>query len=425
MSDKPENRFLRLFVIAAVASIAIAPLTFYGCGPEWARWDATQANMYFRRGETEDALYQLRDAIRKSPRDPSLKLNLAKRLIEIDQPEEALDLANQVLEVFPDNANAVSIISSAYQHLGDFKSALQASRRIIAGGNELAYYRALAKTDLPLAKEDIESVIESQNRYISWQGDEELSLGVKATAMASMVARCCDLREEAIATISQQVGVLRSQVQESQLELNEHIYGLTQDSFPVRQDSATLRLQKNLNRHERRLAVLLSCRALLHQDLGNMSNCSNDRLDVAELGFDSSEILKALPDERLSLAVLGAPTAFLDTQGFIYSLLPWDETLASSDLKKFFSSYGEAVRDLNIAILCNEVSRKSLDCPLGNSMELIQQNKAAAMKAATRQSAVLLYHRLQLHQRGGKEELALRDEKRIRELGFEPGPSLY
>jgi len=75
-----ETLIARLLIVSAVASIAMIPLMLYGCGPEWARWDATQANSFFRKGEIDDALYQLRDAIRKSPRDPVLKLTLAERV---------------------------------------------------------------------------------------------------------------------------------------------------------------------------------------------------------------------------------------------------------------------------------------------------------------------------------------------------------
>lgn len=436
MSDRKEHFLIRGIVIAAVASIAVLPLTFYGCGPEWARWDATQANMYFRQGEIEDALYQLRDAIRKSPRDPVLKLTLAERLIEIDKPDEALDLANQVLEVFPDNAKASQIISDAFRHQGDFKAALEANmefvgnldayRRSITGLNLLAYYRALARTDLHLAKEDIETVVE-RSRSIDWTGDDELHLGTKATVLAAMVSRCCESREDALATISPQIEVLRTRIHDARSNLTAHVYELASDSFPVRPTTASLGRQRRLNIYERRAAALLSCRALLYQDLGDLRKCDSDRREVASLGFDSGEIVNALPDERLSLAMLGSAGAYLDTRGFICSLLPWKNDLdpIESGQQHRYSSYDNALQDLNIAILCSEISRKSLDYPVGNAVELNEDNRQLAQKTRKRQSAILFYHRQTLHQRAGKEDLALIDEQRIRELGLEPGPALH
>ena len=431
-----KDFLIRGIVILAVASIAVLPLTFYGCGPEWARWDATQANMYFRRGETDEALYQLRDAIRKSPRDPVLKLTLAERLIEIDKTDEALELANQVLEVFPDNAMAAQIISEAFRHQGDFKAALDANiefvgnvnayRRNSTGLNLLAYYRALAKTDLHLAKEDIESAV-AISRSIGWTGDDELNLDVRATVLAAMVSRCCESEEEAIATISPQIEVLRTLIQKARAQLTDHVYELAKESFPVRQTTDSLDRQQLLNTYERRAAALLSCRALLHQDLGDLNQCNSDRREVVKLGFDSSEILNALPDERYALTLIGPAGAFLDTRGFICSLLPWRENLnpVSSEKQHHYSSYENALRDLNIAILRSEIGRKSLNYPVGNAVELGENNRQLAQKNRKRTSAVLLYHRQTLHQRAGKEDLALLDEERIRELGLEPGPTLY
>ena len=427
MSDNKEHFLIRGIVIAAVASIAVLPLTLYGCGPEWARWDATQANMYFQQGKTEEALYQLRDAIRKSPRDPVLKLTLAERMIEIDKPDEALELADEVLKVFPDNKKASDVISLAFCHKGDFKAALNSKLEFGADLNLLAYFRGLANTDLHLAKEDIEDVLHQQNQYISWPGDDELNLDVKATVLAAMVARCCDSSEHAIATISPQIEILRTQIRDAKLQLTKHVYQLTQDAFPVRPNNGLLGRQRKLNIFERRAAALLSCRALLHQDLGDLKQCDSDRREVDILGFNSGEIISNLPDERLALAILDSTGAFLDTRGFINSLLPWKDDLdpIRSVEQHRFSSYENAVRDLNIAILCSEVRRKSLDYSVGNAVELGEDNRQLAGKRRKRSSAVLLYHRQTLYQRAGKDDLALQDEKRIRELGFEPGPSLY
>ena len=121
MKMQTEKATTRYAVIGFILSIAMLPMAFYGCGPEWARWDAAQAVHYFNIGEVDDALYQLRDAIRKSPRDPVLKLTLASRLLEIEQPEEALDLADKVVTLYPDAYLAVEIKSRALQSLGEFR----------------------------------------------------------------------------------------------------------------------------------------------------------------------------------------------------------------------------------------------------------------------------------------------------------------
>ncbi|QEG24989.1 tetratricopeptide repeat protein [Mariniblastus fucicola] len=436
MSSGVENRLTRGIVIVAIASIAMAPMCFYGCGPEWARWDATQANMYFRQGETEDALYQLRDAIGKSPRDPVLKLTLAERLIDIEQPSEALELVDEVLRVYPDNFRAAQLRTLSLQHLGDFTAALETQlnfdkslgslRRSAPRRNELAYHRALAKTDLPLAKEDIEVAVESANRSISWEGDDQLDLGIKATVVAALVARCCDANNEAIVTITDQLDLLREQIRDASEDLTSHVYSLTQTSFPIRQNSGILRRQKRLNAFEERAAVLLSCRALLYQDLKESAHCMADRVEVDRLGFDSAKIAADFPDEKTAVLFLDYASAFLDTRGYLCSLLPWQKDIdpLSSKKSNFVSSYSDALRDLNVAILCSKVNRQSFDSSLRNSLEL-HRNKARELKRLTRQSAVLLYHRQTLHQRAGEIEWAKRDKQLILDLGHKPGPGLF
>lgn len=435
MSAKRENRFVRFAVIAAVASIALVPMTFYGCGPEWARWDATQANMYFRQGETDEALYQLRDAIRKSPRDPVLKLTLAQRLKEIGQPEEAVELADKVLDVFPDNANAISTKMEALQQLGEFEAALEtqldfnkSQRSARRDLNGLAYFRALANKDLHLAKADIEGVITSYNRkYIGWENDNGLDLGVKATVLATLVARCCDAREDALLVVNDQIDTLNERIVVARSRLTGHVYDEARDSFPIRQNEGILLRQRLLAIHEQQAAALLTGRALLYQDLGEMSRCRSDRREVAQLGYDCAEIASNLPDEKVALDMLGAASAFLDTRGYICSLLPWHEELDQLNIKEqdFFSNYENALRDLDIAVLCSKVNRLSLDCPFGNSIELTRHDKERARKRRSRQNAVLLYHRQTLHERAGNSELAAIDTKRIRELGYKPGPGLF
>ena len=269
----------RFLIVAGVASIAMIPMLLYGCGPEWARWDSAQANFHFRRGETDEALYQLRDAIGKSPRDPVLKLNLAQRLIEMDEPEEALDLANEVLDIYPENGSAIAIKCLSQQSQGDFVGALEtqlehdqkldASQRGVSSYNHIAYFRGLAGKDLHLAKRDIESAVLTASSYMNWTGSGGLSLPVKATVLASLVARCCDREQLALETLTNQIDRLQTQIIDAQHKLTEKVYREAKDSFPIRQNVDILFLRKQLRLHETHAAMLLTCRALIYQDLGD------------------------------------------------------------------------------------------------------------------------------------------------------------
>ncbi len=437
MKTVRETTITRLLIVSAVASIALVPMIFYGCGPEWARWDATQANSYFLQGETSDALYQLRDAIQKSPRDPVLRLTLAERLIDIKKPEEALELTNEVLEVYPDNANAYRIKSLSQQHQGDFQGALRtqleydelhATRRSFSNLNQIAYLRALANEDLHLAKRDIETVVATASQFLNWNDSEYLTYPVKATVVACLVARCCDMNDAAIDAVSPQIDSFQTKIRAARNELTKRLYSETQNAFPIRENSGLNNRREQLRFYEQHAAVLLSCRALIYQDLGDLQRCQSDRLEVARLGFDSSKLAVQFPDEKTALNSLDTASAILDTRGFIRSLLPWIENdqlpAPDSNQANFLSSHANAVHDLNVAIFCVEAQLKSFECPLRNAIEFFQ-DRAEQQKLLTHKAAVLLYHRQLVHEKAGDLELAKADTKRIRELGIGPDEVLF
>lgn len=408
-------------------------MIMYGCSPEWARWDATQAHAFFKEGETSDALYQLRDAIKKSPRDPVLKTTLAERLIEIDQETEAIELTDQVLEVYPDNANAMQIKALAQKSLGDFEASLETELEIdkhlhaysrgTSSLNRLAYARALAGKDLHLAKEDIEVAISNLNRYLTWPGDNGLRLRVKATALAAMVARYCDGKKEAIETLTHQIDFYRKLVDESNRALTSRVYGDTKGNFPIRK--SMLAQRQKLRFYETQAGALLSCRALLYQDSGLSELCRSDRLEARQLGFDSEQFLSNIPDDKIALQQLGNPSAILDTRGFICSLLPWSEALdeAPKEQQLFLSNYDNAIRDMNVAVFCIEISLKSVDGTLRHTMSPFDVDQVR--ESLKHQTAVLLFHRQKLLERKGEHELAKKDAEKIRMLGFETNESLH
>ncbi len=438
MSEKKENGLIRFIVIALVASIAMLPMVFYGCSPEWARWDASQAHAFFREGETSDALYQLRDAIRKSPRDPVLKLTLANRLIEMDESVEALNLANLVLDVYPDNISAMETKYKAEQRMGDFEASLEtqleihknlhAYMRKSYSLNALAYARGLAGKDLHLAKEDIDAAIQDLNRSTYWSGNREtrLHLEVKAIILAALISRCCDASEATLEVLGDEIDSLHEIADFLRDDLRKEVYGKSGDQVPIEQDSKIRNRRQQLRSFETQIAHLLSCRALLYQDLGKTELSQYDRLMVKNLAYDSSEIVSEFPDDMTCLIEIGNMWPLLDTRGFIGSLPLLD---LGGKQKSYVSSYSESVRDLNIAVLCCQVVQKSYNSSLRNSVAMstvaMSFDREQEIKDLKHQCAVLLYHRMMLHERRGNAELAAKDYESIRSLNFKPGPHLY
>ena len=237
-----------------------------------------------------------------------------------------------------------------------------------------------------------------------------------------MVARSCDAHEEAIDAISEQVDSWHEKLAAAKTELTSLVFDHVEE-FPIRGNNRMLIRRQKLRFFETQAAALLSCRALLHQDIDDMESCRIDRNAVNQYGFDSEKILAHLPDDKVALARLSAPSAFLDTRGFICSLLPWSESDELAMDQHYVSSYANALRDLNTAVFCREMARKSIRSPLWNTMEPVDVE--LERKTMNLNSAIMLYHRQTLLQRRGKHDLAKQDEERIRRLGFEPGEKLY
>ena len=432
-----ESRLVRSVAIVFVASFAVLPMVLFGCSPEWARWDASQANAFFKQGETSDALYQLRDAIGKSPRDPVIKLTLAQRLIELEEPQESLVLCAEVLEAYPDNMHAMQVKSYAQQRIGDFEAALKTEMeiedwlRVYRGDsrlNEMAYARGLANKDLPLAKAGIETAIAKYNRAVGWRGDKELPIDfrIKATVLASLVSRSCEMQDESLQVLSRQVVFYRKKVDTLRGDLAEIVYQQAGIAFPVREGFSGRDQRRELRVAEIQLATLLSCRALLLQDLGERERCRSDRLEVQTIGYQSSQVVAAFPDDKAAILSLDGLAAVLDTRGFICGMLPWRDDLSEivGERRYFVSSHSDAIWDMDVALLSNRISQASFDCSLRNVVELSFDHDGS-LDRLRKQEAVLRYHRMLVHQRHGDDELAAVDDQRIRELGEEPGPHLF
>ena len=300
-----------------------------------------------------------------------------------------------------------------------FDKKLDANQRGAGSLNQLAYFRALANKDLHLANQDIETAVRATTRNLGWKDDSGLTLPVKATVLATLVARCCNANEEAIKVLTPQIGAIQSQIKQSKDRLTESVYRDSQQSIPVKESSRTSGFRKTLRAYENQAAHLLSCRAIVFRDLGDRVGSLTDRFEVQQLGFDPSQILENLPADQTAVIFLQRVSAYLDTRGFIRGMLPWDDD-SKGEVSNFVSDFESAINDINVAIFCSSVDLKSFDFSIRNSVEIIE-NRTSAKKAGTKNLAVMHNHRLLLFERAGLLDRAESEIATIRELGFESG----
>ena len=334
-SSSDDNPLTRRLVIAGFSSLLLLPLVMYGCGPEWARWDAAQAVIAYDRGDMDQAIFQLTTAVQRSPRDPSLKISLAKKLIESGRGDEAEVLCDEILARFPDNDPALITKANSQQAQGNFRLALDTfnlrarqrnwtiSRRPDKL-NERAYFRALAGVQLDDAKQDIDvaCAIVSQSSFgsLPWT----LRLFQRSLAASGIVAMEIGMTQQAVPHLSDAIDILRRVLHESNIELNREIIELTVGEYPPNHEKANSQNEfRDLIRNsEQTLATLLTVRALAYQQLGSDDLCDQDRAEVRDLALDCDEIAAAFPENSECIGTIQVSSAFLDTRGYIIGLMP-------------------------------------------------------------------------------------------------------
>jgi len=437
--------YARGCVLAAqVLLVTVLICGFAGCQRENAQWTFAAGMNAREDGDPETAIDLLQEALRLSPGSDNIKIQLASLLAESGQGEPGLSLCDEVLAIYPKHDEARKAKITCLKYLGRFDEALvehqlRDSRKIDKSENVLnglAYHRALANRELDKALRQIDEAIEKV------EGSASITL---QTALAvAMISRHVDQQDAAMLVVNNhiakvaeywgarnsRIGRLLADKEFSRSTGNEQLTKKIEDQ--IKETGASL---DDLGRG---LSRLLAARALLAEDLGDIELADHDRRWVRELGFDFDDSLAALPQDRDCLNVLDVAAAFLDTRGFILTLLPW-RTLASGSSSDFDaegrlndktniirSDYWSATENLDLAIAAAEVRHAALtnDNLFNHVIEPLERVKKR-VRESPHTLAVLLYHRFLAHKKAGKFDLAAADKKRIEELGFPANCRLF
>ena len=360
------------------------PLVMYGCGPEWARWDSAQAVIAYDEGDIEQAIFQLTTAVERSPRDPTLKINLARKLIESRRGREAEMLCDEVLDRYPDNDVALVVKAQSQQSQGKFLKALKTfnlraeQRNWVIGNspdklNERAYFRALAGVRLDDAKKDIDSAMQIVGGFTFGSRPFKPGFYYRSLIATGMIACKIGMAQEAVGQLTPAVQELRQEIQNLELELNQLIINDTIESFPPEQAQSHQHddVRALLRAFEYTLSTILTVRAYGWQILGGQDLCDHDRAEVRTMALDADEILAALPDDRELIGTIQITSAYLDTRGYIVGLMPQTgetekltefeaggEVLGNQDdqsnMVKFSREFTDSLRDLDQSIFASD-----------------------------------------------------------------------
>lgn len=438
-----ENLLTRSLLVAGFCAVVMIPLMGYGCGPEWARWNAAQAVIAYEHGDIDGAIEQLKSAVEKSPRDPSLRLRLAEKLIESNQPFQAERVCDEVLRRFPDNDAALIHKTNSQQAQGDFKKALETFRQRAKARNWLigdsflklnqrAYYRALAGTELNHAKKDVDTAMSMVAEKRLGSLDHSVSTIARSLVTSALIGRRVGMTDAAIQRLTPRIDRIRIDAHTANIALNKTVIRQISEQLPPA--SAAIESNNDLRAIigglEKTLALLLTTRALCYQDIGATDLSHQDRAEVRDLTLDADVIASKLPTETQSIAELLFSHMLLDTRGYITTLIsqngaaPKRGSSVASQRFEITQSLDDALIDLNQAIFAYQVFAKSLDSEVHNHTENII-DLAKAKPGVPKAKAILFYHRVLLLEKMGNRIAADRDRKTIRQLGFTPDWHLF
>jgi tetratricopeptide (TPR) repeat protein len=469
--------------------ILVSLLMSSGCKRETAKWNFAKAMNLADDGELEEAITLMEFALEQTPDNREIKLSLAKLLAENGQGELGIGHCDEYLESKPHDKEAHQIRSTCLQYLGRFDLSLADYKRCLSGHvartplqlNGLAYYRALANTELSKAAVDIQTAIEMEENE-NWGCRYIVPLQVRTAVAAGLISRHINRHDQALQPLNAKIerferkfanqdlaikSIITQKMQQGSLTDESFIRELRQArtidripeqtlyefkspaSFPFaeRTENALLNARSVAQVQKNCLGLMLATRALIHEDRQCYRSADRDRRRVQELGFEFDKLVVELPGDQACLSTFGDACVFLDTRGFISGRRAWSDepwildavtmpgssggnpphstALTGDDPLIPPSSYQEALEDLNFAVLAAEFMDLALNSSLFNSPDLSARQIEKKKKMATRMTAVLLYHRMEVHLRAGNQDAAGRDQSGIERLGFHPGASLF
>jgi hypothetical protein len=411
------------------AAIVLVPILFVGHG-ELSRWQAALAFSHYDNGNELLAIEKLKRVTEELPNDWRLKLQLALWLNEAGQPQEAMELCERVLDNVEHMSgmtsnlvkmNVLQAKSSIQLTLDEPAAALATQKSALAlyavdefsdsqRANQLAYFRALANEELDEADQQISQAIAVDDHDSRLASGMVIPLTVRAVIASALVARQTKEQKQLIPFLDRMIEDISDQASEHQLEFPQDVYEQMLGEFPLGKASlskiaSSQRLTVQLTDS---LALLLTVRALVRQDLGELKGCDQDRYRIQALGWDADSIAKQLPDGIWCANSLNTAAAFLDTQAMVcFKMGQLERALGNQDL----------------AVMAIQYVQKSRRTALQNSMQFGTDFRGED-RVRRRTEAILLYHRYQILRAKELFQLAEEDERRIKELGFELGSHL-
>ena len=465
-SSGSGGRGIRRSVLLCCIALIV---TSAGCKQDCAQWKIAAAINEKKNANPEEAIELLETALRADPESHLIKIGLANLLAEHDQGDLGLTLCDEILESNPSAKYAWRTRSRCLRSLGRFDEALADCQKYYAHSidkdcwelNELAYDRGLAGVELDKALRQVNLAVRKYEQQQGWGINlYNVPLEISSIVSASLISRHTDAGHLLV------LDLLNNTIFEEQrlwLEMNSRLerlisqhekanqqapVGETEKMRSKRQKDDQKKAAKDVQLVSGNLTVLLATRSLIFEDQGQSKLADLDRLWLEQIGFKPQTIYDALPNDTECFRALQACEHILDTRGYLLTQMPWQPTwtaptgaviqIGDTMSRASYGSYNKALRDLDIAVASSEIHLLALDTDIVNRIDFpirgLENGRnlvgdlrdIRGLKAmGARMVAVLRNHRRQAHLKANQLEAAEKDLVRIKELGFEAGPSLF
>jgi len=277
------HSFISWFFILFMIGVVVGPLIVFWLPGEIARWHQAAILEQWLNGDLSGAIKSLDHVIERYPDQAGLYLQRAEWNLKIEDYQAALADCNQALQLVPNSHSGYQLRSQAKQHLGDFDAGVLDMKKVLAlseNGREflrptalngLAYARALAKSDLKDALDEIQEVISVP--------------GLEA--------------DPAILDTRGYIYYLRRDFKSARADLERAVKLIEkrhadESSELMRENPRVLDVrvvQQRLNTLEQSVAVIRYHRALLYKALRMRAEAKQDLARVRELGREPGEQL--------------------------------------------------------------------------------------------------------------------------------------
>ena len=413
----------------ALATLVLVPLTIYGLAGETDRWQAALLMEKYLDGDKQQAIDSMREIVDRQPDNRHLRLILARWLLENDKASEALELVEPIFAA-DQNLRVGNLYLECLQANSKRKEALRLYHElhpatVVRDGerrwehlNGVAYWQALSDDELDDAFRNSHKVVSEV--AAGWRGAVKDELQpVLQIALASV------LLYRGSSRVSSGGHEIRTREYKNEIMA---ILDPIVDNLSTAVATGEAEKSDNLEIANSAFASMLTVRALVWQDLGELDRSFADRRRIAEMGYDAATIASHWPVLIDCYRHLRKLAMYLDTRGFVLY------RQGNSIL---------AFGDLNAAIMAQEAI-----CKAGPHVVAWYEFQTADLREHysginqiwNRNLAVLLYHRSwikteikRMASLAGSDSAiqsadsldAAEDLRRVRALGFKPGAGLH